>query len=163
MVGSTPLGADLAREVERTAADRPGIFGKSGAYGQVFALYTSASAAGVLVGPAWTSFAYADQGWTFLVISMGVLSASVAVPLVRASVPKYIPPLCFPMEKGFHHLIRVGVGLSCFLSSRKEKIKTETKRILLKSEPSCHAINWRIRPTDKVLTDLAPLDQQTSA
>lgn len=97
MVGSTPLGANLAREVERTASERPGIFGKSGAYAQVFALYTSASAAGVLVGPAWTSFAYGDRGWTFLVISLGVLSASVAVPLVRPPVPKMI--FFFPRRK----------------------------------------------------------------
>lgn len=64
------------------AAERPGIFGNSGAYAQVFSLYTSASAAGVLVGPAWTSFAYGKQGWTFLIISLGILSASVAVPLL---------------------------------------------------------------------------------
>lgn len=83
MVGSTPLGAGLVREVERMELESPGIFGNSGgAYAQVFSLWTSACAGGVLLGPAWTSFAY-GQGWRFLVISLGLLSASVAIPLVR--------------------------------------------------------------------------------
>ena len=85
VVGSTSLEADLAREVEQMKVERSEIFGNSGAYAQVFSLYTSASAAGVLVGPAWTSFAYGDRGWTFLVSSLGLFSASAAVPMVRYS------------------------------------------------------------------------------
>jgi MFS family permease len=50
--GLSPLGADLSRAVASMERDIPDIFGHSGANGQVFALYTSASAAGVLAGPA---------------------------------------------------------------------------------------------------------------
>ena len=63
--------------------ERPGLFGKSGAYGQVFSLYTMASAAGVFLGPLWTSFAYGDHSWTVLVSSLGGFCASVALPLVN--------------------------------------------------------------------------------
>ena len=65
--------------------DRPGVFGSGGAYAQVFALFTSASAGGVLVGPAWTSFAYGEVSWTLLVVSLGLLNISVAIPVVCSS------------------------------------------------------------------------------
>jgi MFS family permease len=81
--GASPLGADLNRAVDALERDRPGIFGESGAKAQVFSLYTSASAAGVLIGPAWTSYAYGERNWTFLVSSLAVLNASVVVPVVR--------------------------------------------------------------------------------
>lgn len=62
--------------------DQPGIFGSRGAYAQVFALFTSASAAGVLLGPAWTAFAYGKMSWIFFVSSLAVLSATVPIPVV---------------------------------------------------------------------------------
>ncbi|PQE22807.1 hypothetical protein CJF30_00008403 [Rutstroemia sp. NJR-2017a BBW] len=79
--GSSPLGADLSRAVVSMERDTPGIFGHSGANGQVFALYTSATAAGVLAGPAWTSFAFGERSWVFLVSSLGILTATVIVPV----------------------------------------------------------------------------------
>lgn len=82
MFSSSPLGVDLTRAVESMEFDRPGVFGSGGAYAQVFALFTSASAGGVLVGPAWTSFAYGEVSWTFLVVSLGLLNISVAIPVV---------------------------------------------------------------------------------
>lgn len=81
-LGASPLGADLARAVESMEVEKPGVFGSNGAQAQVFSLYTSASAAGVFLGPAWTNFAYGDKGWTFFVCSLGIIRASVAVPLV---------------------------------------------------------------------------------
>lgn len=84
MLGSSPLGVDLTRAVESMELDQPGIFGSGGAYAQVFALFTSATAGGVLAGPVWTSFAYGKLSWTFLVVSLGVLNASVAIPVVRS-------------------------------------------------------------------------------
>ncbi|EDN96338.1 hypothetical protein SS1G_01264 [Sclerotinia sclerotiorum 1980 UF-70] len=80
--GSSPLGADLSRAVTDMEEKTPGIFGKTGASGQVFSLYTSASAAGVLAGPAWTSFAFGERGWIFFVSSLGILTATVAIPAV---------------------------------------------------------------------------------
>ena len=86
--GASPLGADLNRAVDKIERDRPGIFGESGAKGQVFSLYTGASAAGILIGPAWTGFAYGARSWTFLVSSLAVLNASVVVPVVCTILPR---------------------------------------------------------------------------
>ena len=83
VVSSAPLGADLYRAVKEMEEERPGLFGKFGATGQVFSLYTMASAAGVFLGPLWTQYAYGHQSWTFLVSSLGGLCASVAVLLVH--------------------------------------------------------------------------------
>ncbi|ESZ98618.1 hypothetical protein SBOR_0988 [Sclerotinia borealis F-4128] len=86
--GSSPLGADLSRAVASMEKKTPGIFGKTGASGQVFSLYTSASAAGVLAGPAWTSFAFGDRSWIFFVSSLGILTATVAIPVVLFTEPE---------------------------------------------------------------------------
>ncbi|QSZ34534.1 hypothetical protein DSL72_006128 [Monilinia vaccinii-corymbosi] len=86
--GSSPLGADLSRAVAAMEKETPGIFGKTGASGQVFSLYTSASAAGVLAGPAWTSFAFGERSWIFFVSSLGILTATVALPVILFTEPK---------------------------------------------------------------------------
>ncbi|KAM0133297.1 hypothetical protein ACHAO1_006233 [Botrytis cinerea] len=86
--GSSPLGADLSRAVESMEKKTPGIFGKTGASGQVFSLYTSASAAGVLAGPTWTSYAFGERGWIFFVSSLGILTATVAIPVILFSEPE---------------------------------------------------------------------------
>lgn len=80
------MGADLSRAVESMEKKTPGIFGKTGASGQVFSLYTSASAAGVLAGPAWTSYAFGERGWIFFVSSLGILTATVAIPVVSRTI-----------------------------------------------------------------------------
>ncbi|KAL9593658.1 MAG: hypothetical protein Q9219_007449 [cf. Caloplaca sp. 3 TL-2023] len=82
VISSSPLGADLYRAAVEMEKDQPGLFGKNGAYGQVFSLYTMASAAGVFLGPLWTGYAYGKRGWTFLVFSLGGFCASVALPLI---------------------------------------------------------------------------------
>ena len=48
----SPLAADLTAAVIAMEKEHPGIFGKSGAYAQVYALFTCAIGARVLAGPA---------------------------------------------------------------------------------------------------------------
>lgn len=84
-VSASPLGARAVQSMENK---RPGIFDKSGASAQVFSLYKMASAACVMLGPVWTSYAYDAQSWTFLVSSLGIFCASVAMPLV------YLTEIC---------------------------------------------------------------------
>lgn len=78
----SPLAADLTAAVITMEKENPGIFGNSGAYAQVYALFTCAIGAGVLAGPAWVSFAYDRAGWTFMVCTLGALSASAIAPVV---------------------------------------------------------------------------------
>ena len=61
-----------------------GIAGQTKASGQVFSLYTSDSSVGVLAGPAWTSFAFRERSWIFFASSLGILTATVAIPVVSA-------------------------------------------------------------------------------
>ena len=79
----SPLAADLTAAVIAMEKEHPGIFGPSGAYAQVYALFTCAIGAGVLAGPAWVSFAYGRIGWAFMVCTLGALSASAVLPVVR--------------------------------------------------------------------------------
>ncbi|KAF8865398.1 MFS general substrate transporter [Acephala macrosclerotiorum] len=82
--GSLPLSAYLSRAVKFIEEETLGVFGTSdeGANAQVCALYTSASAAGVVIGPIWTSIAYQDGHWRFLVYSLGILLATIVIPVV---------------------------------------------------------------------------------
>jgi hypothetical protein len=73
----------------------PAIFGGKDATAQVYSLYTSASAAGVLVGPTWADIAFGQHNWTVLVVSLGMLSASVAIPLVCTPFMILSPFFCF--------------------------------------------------------------------
>lgn len=64
----------------------PGVFGGRDATAQVYSLYTSASAAGVLLGPVWADITFGRYGWRVLVVSLGCLSASVGVLVVSSPV-----------------------------------------------------------------------------
>lgn len=81
----SPLAADLTVAVIAMEKERPGIFGKVGAYAQVYALFTCAIGAGVLAGPAWVTFAYGRIGWAFMACTLGALSASAIIPVVSYS------------------------------------------------------------------------------
>ncbi|TID15961.1 Chitin synthase D [Venturia nashicola] len=80
--GSSPLGADLTRAVADMVSDDPSVFGGKDPTAQVFSLYTSSSAAGVLIGPLVADIAFGHHNWVMLVVSLGLLSASVAVPIL---------------------------------------------------------------------------------
>lgn len=76
------MSTDLSHAVASMEAENPNVFGGMDATAQVYSLYTSASAAGVLVGPALAVVAYGDHNWAVLVTTLGLLTASVAVPVV---------------------------------------------------------------------------------
>ncbi|TGO29101.1 hypothetical protein BPAE_0019g00770 [Botrytis paeoniae] len=65
--------ADLTTAVICIERDRPGIFGKSGAYAQVYALFTCAIGLSVLASPIWVSLAYESFGWKGTVLEFGIL------------------------------------------------------------------------------------------
>lgn len=76
------MGADLLRTIEDIERQRPGLFGERGAYAQVFSLYTSASAGGVLFGPLVGSVAQGGKNWILFVFVLGAICASASIPLV---------------------------------------------------------------------------------
>ena len=62
----SPLAADLTSTSIVMEKERPGIFGKSSVYAQVYALFTCAIGAGVLTDPAWVTIAYGRMDWNFM-------------------------------------------------------------------------------------------------
>ena len=79
------LAAELTFVVETMEQEKPGIFGKSGAYGQVFALFTCALATATMLGPLCSGFLKTRYGWNFMSMILGVFSASGAIPVVCAT------------------------------------------------------------------------------
>lgn len=78
----SPLAGDLSCAVERLEQERPGIFGRGGAYGQAFGLFNCALAGGMLVGPLWMSTAKLNTGWGLVTWNLGLFGAVAAVPVV---------------------------------------------------------------------------------
>ncbi|THV50114.1 hypothetical protein BGAL_0164g00050 [Botrytis galanthina] len=87
----SPLAADLTTAVICIERDRPGIFGKSGAYAQVYALFTCAIGLGVLAGPIWVSLAYEPFGWKGTVLGFGILSLTPLPGLILYGGERYRP------------------------------------------------------------------------
>ncbi|TEY38581.1 hypothetical protein BOTCAL_0486g00040 [Botryotinia calthae] len=87
----SPLAADLTTTVICIDHDRPGVFGKSGAYAQVGALFTCAIELGVLSGPVWVSLAYEPLGWKGTVLGVGIPSLTPLPGLIIYGGERYRP------------------------------------------------------------------------
>lgn len=75
-----PLMAEIAYVVEAKERERPGRYGKTGAYAQAYGLFIAAFAAGSLIGPIWAGYIESTAGWGTMAWSLGLLSFSGAVP-----------------------------------------------------------------------------------
>ncbi|KAL9122342.1 MAG: hypothetical protein Q9187_001095 [Circinaria calcarea] len=78
----SPLGAELTYVVERLEREKPGIFGKTGPYGQTFALYTCALALASMLAPFCAGILAMRTGWGTMSLVLGVFNASGAIPVV---------------------------------------------------------------------------------
>ena len=78
----SPLMAEFTYIVEAKEKHRPGLFGASGAYAQAYGLFNTAWAAGSVVGPLWAGFVRARAGWGTMTLSLGLLSAVSALPVL---------------------------------------------------------------------------------
>jgi len=76
----TPLMAEITYVVEAKEKKNPGIYGSTGAYGQAYALFIMAWAAGGVVGPLWAGFVEKSSGWGTMAWSLAVLGAAGALP-----------------------------------------------------------------------------------
>lgn len=76
-----PLMADMNAAVSAKEAERPGVFGHGGATAQVNGFYSSAFAAGLLIGPVSSGFLKDRFGWTPMCWCLGSVSFLTA-PLV---------------------------------------------------------------------------------
>ncbi len=76
----SPLMAEITYVVDAKEKKNPGAFGKTGAYAQAYGLFVMSYAAGTLVGPLWGGLVNSTAGWGTMAWSLGLLSASGAVP-----------------------------------------------------------------------------------
>lgn len=74
------LMAEITYIVEAKEKQRPGRFGKNGAYAQAYALFVTAYAAGTLIGPVWSGYVEDYTGWGTMAWSLGLFSLTGAVP-----------------------------------------------------------------------------------
>lgn len=78
----SPLAAELSFVVEEMEQQNSSIFGRSGAYGQAFALFNCAMASATIFGPLWAGFIATKFGWNVVTWTLAILCASGAVPVV---------------------------------------------------------------------------------
>ena len=76
----SPLMAEITYTVDAKEKKNPGGFGKTGAYAQAYGLFVMSYAAGALVGPLWGGLVNSTAGWGTMTWTLGLLSASGAVP-----------------------------------------------------------------------------------
>jgi MFS family permease len=76
----SPLMAEITYVVDAKEKKTPGTFGKTGAYAQAYGLFVMSYAAGTLVGPLWGGLVKSTTGWGTMTWTLGLLSASGAVP-----------------------------------------------------------------------------------
>ena len=78
----SPLAAESTSVVDTASREYPGIFRESGAYGQVFALYTFTLGLAITLGPPFAGYLLTHYGWSFMSMMLGVFSASGVIPVV---------------------------------------------------------------------------------
>lgn len=76
----SPLMAEITYVVDAKEKKNPGTFGKKGAYAQAYGLFVMSYAAGTLAGPLWGGLVNSTAGWGTMTWTLGLLSASGAVP-----------------------------------------------------------------------------------
>jgi MFS family permease len=77
-----PLMAEITYAVEAMEREKPGVFGKKGAYAQAYGLFFCAFAGGIFVGPILAGFVEDKAGWGTMAWSLGLLSGLSALPAV---------------------------------------------------------------------------------
>ncbi len=74
-----PIASDLTSAVEAMDRQQADLFGDAGAFAQGFALFNCALAAGIVLGPLWTSFAEGGLGWANMNLCLAVFALTGAV------------------------------------------------------------------------------------
>ena len=78
----SPLAAELSFVVQEMERQNSSIFGRSGAYGQAFALFNCAMASATIFGPLLAGFIATKFGWNVVTWTLAIFCASGAVPVV---------------------------------------------------------------------------------
>ena len=77
----SPLAADISLAAEQLEKEHEGVFGPDSPDSQAYGLHSSATAAGLVLGPAFAGAVYDKAGWKVAVWALAGLCAS-GIPLV---------------------------------------------------------------------------------
>jgi MFS family permease len=88
----TPCMTDGAMMVAERERKHPGVFGKRGAYAQLYALFNMAWAAGALAGPLWGGFVLEKAGWSTMGWSLGLACGVTSIIAVSHAVSSGLEP-----------------------------------------------------------------------
>ena len=78
----SPLAADIALAAEELDKEHEGVFGPDGPDSLAFGLLNSATATGLVLGPAFAGAVYEHAGWKVAVWALAGVCAS-GIPAVR--------------------------------------------------------------------------------
>lgn len=81
----TPVMAEMTYIVEQKEREQPGVFGKGGAYAQVYGLYFCFFGIGALIGPLWAGYLEESAGWGTMTLTFGVVSVLTALPVILST------------------------------------------------------------------------------
>lgn len=72
----------MSAAIDSISQAQPQLFTSTGAYAQAFSLFDAAIALGTIVGPVWAGFVYHLGSWWIMSLTLAVICASGAVPVV---------------------------------------------------------------------------------
>lgn len=91
-----PLASDLSFAVEDLDEENPGLFQSAGAYAQVYSMFNSGMAAGMMAGPPVASLIYSKTNWAIMNFFLAGICVLGTVPVVccpnRFSFSLDVPP-----------------------------------------------------------------------
>ena len=73
----------MFHEVDILTEEHPDVFGTVSAYAQAYCFFCAALGAATVVGPLWSGIIYEQLGWAATSISMALLCACGAIPVLR--------------------------------------------------------------------------------
>lgn len=77
-----PLASDISFAVEDLDEKNPGLFQSAGAYTQVYSMFNSGLAAGMLAGPPIASLIYSKTNWAIMNFVIAGICVLGTVPVV---------------------------------------------------------------------------------
>ena len=77
-----PLASDLSFAVEDLNEKNPGLFQSSSAYAQVYSMFNSGLAAGMMAGPPVASLIYSKTNWAIMNFVLAGICVLGTVPVV---------------------------------------------------------------------------------
>ncbi len=95
----SPLAADIALAAEQLEKEHEDIFGPDGADSLAYGLFNSATATGLVLGPAFAGAVYENAGWKAAVWALaGVCASGIPVVIFHETESSVSPYVIFDLQ-----------------------------------------------------------------